>query len=376
MSSQGNKYEYGELADKLILAYSKRRLFKAIGTTKRDRQQQFSKLDNKDKKFVLKLIDVANSNEKHMISSELDIALDSIDLAKIYEGVDKREYDRESKAKDPNLIYEDFIVLELLHYFKHDFFKWVNKPECSRCKQSSNNIVPTGNSGPPSVNPSEISIIENYKCTKCNIAVSFPRYNNPIKLLETKSGRCGEWVNCFIFILRALLGSQSQIRYVWNHEDHVWCEYYSLGLKRWIHLDPCEGVFDEPNLYCENWGKKMSWCFAFGETYIMDVSDKYITKPDKQINKLEYVSSLKNIKEFIDTLNDDKLVRYYSNMALTDSDENRNLMKLYQEVILIHNSEELNKENKIEVSRTQNTPTGRQTGDAEWTKSRGEDGNE
>lgn len=63
-------------------------------------------------------------------------------------------------------------------------------------------------------------------------------------------------------------------------------------------------------------------------------------------------------------------------MALTASDENRNLMRLYQEVILIHNSEKFNKENKIEVSRTHNIPTGRQTGDAEWTKSRGEDGNE
>ena len=49
-------------------------------------------------------------------------------------------------------------------------------------------------------------------------------------------------------------------------------------------------------------------------------------------------------------------------MALTASDENRNLMRLYQEVILIHNSEKFNKENKIEVSRTHNIPTGRQTG--------------
>ena len=29
MSSQGNKYGYGELADKLILAYSKRRLLQS-----------------------------------------------------------------------------------------------------------------------------------------------------------------------------------------------------------------------------------------------------------------------------------------------------------------------------------------------------------
>ena len=374
MSIQRNTYEYGELADKVVLAYSKHCLIKAIDTTKRDRQQQFSKLDNKDKRFLLKLIDVANSNEKHKSPSELDIALDSIDLAKIYEGVDKRENERENKDGS-NLIYEDFIVLELLRYFKHDFFKWINKPECTRCKQSSDNIMPTGNSGPPNPNPGEISIIENYKCTKCNIAVSFARYNNPIKLLETKRGRCGEWVNCFIFILRALLGSQSQIRYVWNNEDHVWCEYYSLGLKRWIHLDPCEGVFDEPNLYCENWGKKMSWCFAFGETYIMDVSNKYITKSDKQIDKLESVSSLKNIKDFIDALNDDKLVRYYSSIELTNSNDNRNLMRLYQEVILIHNKEILKKENKIEPSKVDEIPKGRQTGDAKWTKSRGEDGN-
>lgn len=374
MSSPSLTVNSSEMADKLIISYSKLCLSKAIENSESNRQERYSKLDSKDKGFILKLSDVAKSNEKHRTPSELDKALDSIDLAKIYEGVDKREREPSQREKELGLKYEDLIVLELLHYFKHDFFKWVNRPSCPRCGEESDNIVPTGNSGSPRINPDEISIVENYKCTKCNIAVSFPRYNNPVKLLETRSGRCGEWVNCFMLILRALLGSECQVRYVWNNEDHVWSEYYSSTLERWIHLDPCEAAFDEPNLYCENWGKKMSWCFAFGDGYVMDVSDKYITKSDKQLNKLDSVSSLDNIKGFIDVWNDLKLVKYYKGLEMTNRNESENLMKLYKEVLLIRNREKRKEEHTSKATNTE-LPKGRQTGDASWTKSRGEDGN-
>ena len=34
-----------------------------------------------------------------------------------------------------------------------------------------------------------------YRCSICLRTTRFPRYNHPEKLLETRKGRCGEWVN-------------------------------------------------------------------------------------------------------------------------------------------------------------------------------------
>ncbi|XP_028770648.1 peptide-N(4)-(N-acetyl-beta-glucosaminyl)asparagine amidase isoform X2 [Neltuma alba] len=163
-------------------------------------------------------------------------------------------------------------LLQLLFWFKQSF-RWVNSPNCHDC---GNNTI---GQGMADALPSETLYgafrVELYRCTICSKFTRFPRYNDPIKLVETREGRCGEWANCFTLYCRAF-GYDSRL--VVDFTDHVWTECFSQFLGRWMHLDPCEGVYDKPLLYEKGWNKKLNYCIAVAKDGVYDVTKRYTRK--------------------------------------------------------------------------------------------------
>ena len=167
----------------------------------------------------------------------------------------------------------DFLLLELLAWFKFDFFKWVDAPPCVQCGGSTTSV----GSAPPDADEVRWGAgrVENYRCASCDVFTRFPRYNHPEKLLETRRGRCGEWANCFTLCCRAM---GFDARYVLDWTDHVWTEVYSEVQQRWLHCDPCENACDKPLVYEAGWGKKLTYVIAFAADDIQDVTWRYTTK--------------------------------------------------------------------------------------------------
>eukprot|EP00898_Chlorokybus_atmophyticus_P005249 jgi/Chlat1/5725/Chrsp38S05528 len=170
------------------------------------------------------------------------------------------------------LSLDDALVCELLHWFK-GFFRWIDAPACHVC---SGPTVATG-MGSPSEDDLRYgaSRVELYRCSACGRITRFPRYNDPGKLLETRSGRCGEWANAFTLCCRSL---DIKARWVMDWTDHVWTECFSASRQRWIHCDPCEDIYDRPLLYEAGWGKQLSYVVAFSHDGAIDVTRRYTRK--------------------------------------------------------------------------------------------------
>lgn len=200
-------------------------------------------------------------------STKLDAALSLLPLDQLFT-------EAEAMAEeDPQTPAEDRLVKALLKWF-NTWFNWVNAAPCVHCGYEKTE-------GPKTTQPNETDIlyeadvVELWHCPACSGDTRFPRYNDPLKLLKTRTGRCGEWCTVMHLMLRAL---GRDTRFVWNSEDHVWNEIWSAQLGRWVALDSCEASFDNPLLYADGWGKKMAYVIGFSTGGVRDITPRYVRK--------------------------------------------------------------------------------------------------
>ncbi|XP_003737450.1 peptide-N(4)-(N-acetyl-beta-glucosaminyl)asparagine amidase [Galendromus occidentalis] len=180
-------------------------------------------------------------------------------------------------AKDPSPdVAKDLLLVELIQWFKDEFFSWHDQPLCETCKVQTHHQGLT----PPSREEMRYLAerVESYFCAKCRKSYRFPRYNCPRKLMETRVGRCGEWANVFTLFCLAL---DFDARYIYDVTDHVWTEVWSEAQGRWLHCDACEAEIDKPLMYEVGWGKKLKYILAFSSCETADVTWRYVTDFEK-----------------------------------------------------------------------------------------------
>eukprot|EP00927_Polykrikos_kofoidii_P072195 TRINITY_DN6833_c0_g1_i1.p1 TRINITY_DN6833_c0_g1~~TRINITY_DN6833_c0_g1_i1.p1 ORF type:complete len:915 (+),score=203.87 TRINITY_DN6833_c0_g1_i1:81-2825(+) len=211
---------------------------------------------------VLKYEDLAL--QRHALDQIPVVAIDEVAT----KGLDKEAYDMA-------------FMRHVVRWFKHDFFTWTNAPPCDHCGSRSTKGV--GSTAPTPIEKSYgAGNVEIAECSTCGLQTRFPRYNDPAKLLETRTGRCGEWANCFTLVCRAL---GYEARHVHDWTDHVWTEFFSDSADRWVHADSCEAAIDAPLMYEKGWGKKLTYLIAFGRDNVCDVSKRYTCKFDELLTR-------------------------------------------------------------------------------------------
>ena len=166
------------------------------------------------------------------------------------------------------LIPEDQTLKPLLHWFKHDFMKWMPKgPHCLKCNNGQMSIqLVDDNSG--TIRKTEIHV-----CNVCGSKQIFQRYDSILRIAETRIGRCSEWSILFGAITNSL---PIQTRIVHDYLDHCWNE--SLINNKWIHIDSTLDYpisFDHPHYYEQNWGKNYEYVLAFSANSVEDVTTRY-----------------------------------------------------------------------------------------------------
>ena len=256
-------------------------------------------------------------------------------------------------------------VKALLKWYKKEYFSWCNKPKCSKCGQNDKNLTIISYTGKP--NESELKYLayktEVYKCNQCQIEVRFPRCNNPIILLDTRTGRCSEWSNLFGAILYTC---GFKVRLINNFEDHVWNEFYNQEEERWVHLDSCEQAYDTPLVYEQGWGRVMTFILGMSDDGLVEVTPRYV-KDWKIVSERRSEKMEIKLAQILEDINKKMMVRISPEEKINIENRRKNEIKMFEEKIkndLMTSDKDKNVKDEEKI--------GRQSGSLEWRKNRGE----
>lgn len=291
------------------------------------------------------LLSLSNTPLQYEDPGKLDKALESIP-PEIWGEADT------ASERDSTWGYEDHLVMALLKWFKQTF-KWVNNATCEDCGSTDTHGVQAWAPYKEEHQKFGASVVERYECSQCHHVTEFPRYNDPVKLLETRQGRCGEWANAATLLLRAV---GRDVRYIWNSEDHVWNEVWSAKQNRWVHVDSCEQAWDHPLIYTDGWGKKMAYVLAFSVGGCADVTRRYVRRPEMQLTRDRWPET--QLEVFLEAR----------------TAEMRSIFTPEDQVEWFERSQQEIQELAGYSATKASGELPRQSGSAEWTKSRGEDG--
>ncbi|KAG0259091.1 peptide-N4-(N-acetyl-beta- glucosaminyl)asparagine amidase [Mortierella polycephala] len=112
----------------------------------------------------------------------LDMAIDQMPIARFFE-------EAEAMAKEyPDDSIDDVVIRRLLHWFKNEYFTWVNAPPCVNCQGGTvgiGGVTPTAQESQDGA-----GVVETYRCTQtCSVITRFPRYGGMSKVLfKTRRG--------------------------------------------------------------------------------------------------------------------------------------------------------------------------------------------
>ncbi|CAL5322694.1 unnamed protein product [Camellia sinensis] len=131
---------------------------------------------------------------------------------------------------------------------------------------------------------------------------------------------------------------------------------------RWMHLDPCEGIYDNPLLYEKGWKKNLNYVIAFAKDGVYDVTKRYSGKWHEVLSRRN-ITTEPILSIILSNIRRECRQSFASQVISALEDQDRNEAEALER--------ELHSKDDASISLP-----GRQSGDKEWRMSRSEFGSD